>query len=64
MVRHWTFPAIDGRVRRRLRSILRKRSKRRGISRGWDRNRPPNRFFRDHGLYGLEEAHRALLQSS
>lgn len=59
-----TFPTIDGWVRRRLRSILRKRSKRRGISRGWDHSRWPNRFFRDHGLYSLEEAHRALLQSS
>ncbi len=59
----WTFPAIDGWVRRRLRSILRKRSKRRGISRGRDHNRWPNRFFRDHGLFSLEGAHRALLQS-
>jgi RNA-directed DNA polymerase len=60
----WTFPAIDGWVRRRLRSIVRKRSKRRGISRGRDHNRRPNRFFRDHGLFSLESAHRALLQSS
>jgi len=60
----WTFPAMDSWVRRRLRSILRKRSKRRGISRGRDHNRWPNRFFRDHGLFNLEEAHRTLLQSS
>jgi hypothetical protein len=60
----WTFPAVDGWVRRRLRSILPKRSKRRGISRGRDHNRWPNRFFRDHGLFSLEAAHRALLQSS
>jgi len=60
----WTFPAVDGWVRRRLRSILRKRSKRKGISRGRDHNRWPNRFFRDHGLFSLEMAHRALLQSS
>jgi RNA-directed DNA polymerase len=60
----WTFPAIDGWVRRRLRSILRKRSKRRGISRGRDHNRWPNRFFRDHELFSLKDAHRALLQSS
>jgi RNA-directed DNA polymerase len=60
----WTFPAIDGWVRRRVRSILRKRSKRRGISRGRDHNRWPNRFFRDHGFYSLTDAHRALLQSS
>jgi len=60
----WTFPAIDGWVRRRLRSILRKRSKRRGISRGRDHNRWPNRYFRDHGFFSLEDAHRTLLQSS
>ena len=61
----WTFPAIDGWVRRRLRSILRKRSKRRGISRGRDHNRWPISFFRVHGLFSLEDAHcRALLQPS
>lgn len=61
----WTFPAVDGWVRRRLRSILRKRSKRRGISRGRDHNRWTNSFFRAHGLYSLKDAHhRALLQSS
>jgi RNA-directed DNA polymerase len=60
----WTFPPLDGWVRRRLRSILRKRSKRRGISRGHDHFRWPNRFFQDHGLFSLKEAHRALRQSS
>lgn len=60
----WTFAPVDGWVRRRLRSILRKRSKRRGISRGWDHHRWPNRFFWNHGLYSLERAHGALLQSS
>ncbi len=61
----WTFPTIDGWVRRRLRSILRKRSKRRGISRGRDHNRWTNSFFQAHGLYSLADAHRsALLQSS
>jgi RNA-directed DNA polymerase len=60
----WTFRPIDGWVRRRLRGILRKRSKRKGISRGHDHFRWPNRFFRDHGFFSLEEAHRSLLQSS
>jgi RNA-directed DNA polymerase len=60
----WTFPAIDGWTRRRLRSILRKRSKRKGISRGKDHQRWPNKYFRDLGLFCLEDAHRALLQSS
>ncbi len=60
----WIFPPIDGWVRRRLRSILRKRSKRQGISRGHDHFRWPNRFLQDHGLFSLEVAHRALRQSS
>jgi len=59
-----TFPGLDGWVRRRLRSILRTQSKRKGISRGYDNIRWPKRFFRDHGFFSLEEAHRALLQSS
>lgn len=60
----WTFPSIDGWVRRRLRSILRRRIGLKGISRGLDHQRWTNRFFRDHGLFSLVDAHRALLQSS
>lgn len=61
----WTFPALDGWIRRRLRSILRKRSKgSKGISGNMDHFRWPNKFFREHGLFSLVEAHRRLLQSS
>jgi RNA-directed DNA polymerase len=59
-----TFPGIDKWVRRRLRSILRKRQGLHGISRGYDHFRWPNVFFRAHGLFSLVEAHRALVQSS
>jgi RNA-directed DNA polymerase len=59
-----TFPIVDKWVRRRLRSILRKRIKLHGISRGHDHFRWPNEFFRVHGLYSLVEAHRTSLQSS
>ncbi len=59
-----TFPMVDKWVRRRLRSILRKRRKLHGISRGHDHFRWPNGFFRVHGLFSLVEAHRTLLQSS
>jgi RNA-directed DNA polymerase len=62
--RKWTFPMIDKWVRRRLRSILRKRMRLHGISRGYDHYRWPNRFFRDYGLFSLVEAHGALIQSS
>jgi len=60
----WTFPAIDSWVRRRLRSILRRRLGLKGISRGLDHRRWPNQFFRDHGLFNLVDAHQSLLQSS
>ena len=60
-----TFPALDGWIRRRLRSILRQRSKgAKGISGNMDHFRWPNKFFRKHGLFSLVEAHRILLQSS
>jgi len=59
----WTFSSMDDWVRRRLRSILRRRRRRRGISRGSDHQRWPNAFFRAHGLFSLADAHRALLQS-
>jgi RNA-directed DNA polymerase len=60
----WTFPRIDSWVRRRIRGILRKRIGLKGISRGYDHQRWPNQFFRDHGLFSLVEAHANLLQSS
>ena len=61
----WTFPKLDGWIRRRLRSILRKRSKRvKGISGKMDHFRWPNKFFQELGLFSLEDAHALLLQSS
>lgn len=59
-----TFKRIDSWVRRRLRSLLRTRSGRKGISRGRDHNRWPNAYFERQGLYSLGAAHRAMLQSS
>jgi RNA-directed DNA polymerase len=60
----WTFSRLDGWIRRRLRSILRRRKKLKGISRGRDHQRWPNPYFRELGVFSLEEAHRNLLQSS
>lgn len=55
---HYTvFGEIDGWVRMRLRSILRKRAGSKGRGRGSDHNRYPNKFFAEHGLYGLKTAH-------
>ena len=62
---YWTvFRALDGWIRGRLRSILRKRRGRRGRARGKDHQRWPNRFFDAHGLYSLQAAHERFAQSS
>ena len=61
--RQRTFPPLDGWVRRRLRSILRKRSKRQGISLGYDHMRWPNKYFHAQGLFNLEAALVATRQS-
>jgi len=61
----WIFLPIDQWIRRRLRSILRKRIGLPGISRmGLDHQRRPNKFFRDVGLFSLVDARASLLQSS
>jgi RNA-directed DNA polymerase len=59
-----TFTDLDGWIRMRLRSILRKRCHRRGRGRGMDHYRWPNAFFAEHGLYSLKAAHAAACQSS
>jgi len=62
---HWrVFRELDGWIRGRLRSILRKRCKRRGRGRGKDHRRWPNAFFDKHGLYSLNNAHVCFAQSS
>ena len=60
-----TFGTLDGWIRRRLRSLLRKQQKLRGIAkvRGADQTRWPNAFFADHGLFSLQEAHDTDRQS-
>jgi RNA-directed DNA polymerase len=60
-----TFGTLDGWIRRRLRSLLRKQQKRRGIAdvRGADQTRWPNRFFAEHGLFSLQAAYDAVRQS-
>jgi RNA-directed DNA polymerase len=60
---HTTFKDVDGWVRGRLRSILRKRAGRRGRGRGRDHQRWPNGFFAKHGYYSLEAAYAAACQS-
>jgi RNA-directed DNA polymerase len=52
-----TFPELDGWIRMRLRSILRKRTGRRGRGHGLDHHRYPNAFFARQGLFSLATAH-------
>jgi RNA-directed DNA polymerase len=54
---------MDGWVRGRLRSILRKRHGGRGHGRGRDHQRWGNRYFAELGLFSLEEAHSSELAS-
>ena len=44
---------VDGWVRQRLRSLLRYRSKRKGMSRGRENAEYPNRWFQERGLFTL-----------
>jgi RNA-directed DNA polymerase len=63
--RPWVFSRLDRFTRQRLRTILRKRSKRRGCARsGMDNRRWPNAYFAERGLYNLERAHTLACQSS
>ena len=58
----YTFDRVDRLVRVRLRSILRRRSGRRGRSRGGDSQRWPNAFFVEHQLFSLVAAHARIRQ--
>ena len=58
------FPRLDGFVRRRLRSMLRKHAKRPGQGHTpADHRRWPNTFFAERGLFTLTEAHALASQS-
>ena len=53
----WTFRLLDGFIRRRLRSLLRKQQKRPGFGRCHaDHLRWPNAFFAEQGLFSVYEA--------
>jgi RNA-directed DNA polymerase len=58
------FTSLDGWIRMRLRSILRKRQGGRGRGRGADQQRWPNAYFAAQGLFTLSTAHALARQSS
>jgi RNA-directed DNA polymerase len=60
----YTFSDLDGWIRMRLRSILRKRMHKTGRGRGSDHHRWPNAFFAAQGLFSLKAAHALARQSS
>lgn len=53
----------DEYLRGRLRTLLRKRGKRRGVAKGVDHQRWPIAFFHDQGLFSLTAAHASFCQS-
>lgn len=61
---HWNvFTGVDGWVRMRLRSILRKHQGRKGRGRGSDHQKWTNAYFERLGFYSLEKAHALKMQS-
>jgi RNA-directed DNA polymerase len=61
--RPWWMAELDRWVRTRLRHILRKRAKRRGMSRGRENAEWPNAFFAQMSLFSLAAAHKRVRQS-
>ena len=61
---YWTtFAPVDGWVRMRLRSILRRRHRQRGAGRGWSNIRWPNGYFAKLGLFTMTTARASARQS-
>lgn len=58
-----TFVSVDGWLRMRLRSILRRRAGRHGRGHGADHHRWPNGYFAEQGLLSLVRAHALACQS-
>ncbi len=58
-----TFADLDGWIRGRLRSILRKHQGKKGRARGSDHQRWPNAYFDQLGFYSLVKARKLVLQS-
>jgi RNA-directed DNA polymerase len=58
----WTFEPLDGWVRMRLRSILRRRHRGRGAGRGMSHHHWPNAYFAKLGLFTMTTARAAARQ--
>jgi RNA-directed DNA polymerase len=64
VTKRYVFTSLDKWTRGRLRSILRRRQKRKGRARGRDHQRWPNSYFAARGLYSLTTAYDTVRQSS
>ena len=62
--RPYHYAQLDGWIRMRLRSILRKRHRGRGRERRSDHIRWPNTYFVEQGLYSMSTAHAAACRSA
>jgi len=60
----WTYPPLDGWIRRRLRTILRHRQHRKGRGSGFDHLRWTTVFFAERGLFSMTQAYALACQSS
>ena len=60
---HTEFPGVDGWIRRRLRSILKRRERRYGIATAKDNAKYPNITFDRCGFFSMARAHSKLCQS-
>ena len=58
-----TFPTLDGWVRMRLRSILRRHHRKKGAGRGWSNIRWPKVYFAKLGLFTMTTARASARQS-
>jgi len=58
-----TFSEIDSWIQMRLRSVLRKRTGRRGRGRGSDHQKWKNEYFTKRGLFNLKASHKLAAQS-
>jgi RNA-directed DNA polymerase len=59
----YSFATLDGWIRMRLRSILRKNEGKKGRGKGSDHQKWPNAYFDQLGYFSLEKAWRLALQS-
>jgi RNA-directed DNA polymerase len=58
----WVFQPLDKWIRRRLRAILLRHTKRRGTGRGNAHRRWPNKFFETHELFSMSAARAEVIR--